>query len=50
VSVWKQVTHSSRRAAAFERLTGETEPDFAATGFEQQMAETIEARSAGGRL
>jgi hypothetical protein len=31
-------------AAAFERLTGEPEPDFAATGFEQQMAEKVQAR------
>jgi hypothetical protein len=30
-------------AAAFERVTGEPEPDFAATGFEQQMAEKMYA-------
>ena len=31
-------------AAAFERLTGEPEPDFAATGFEDQMMVAIHAR------
>jgi hypothetical protein len=31
-------------AAAFERLTGEQQPDFSATGFEDQMAAVIHAR------
>jgi hypothetical protein len=31
-------------AAAFERLTGESEPDFAATGFEDQMMIAMHAR------
>jgi hypothetical protein len=31
-------------AAAFERLTGEPEPDFAATGFEQAMVEKMYVR------
>jgi hypothetical protein len=33
-------------AAAFERLTGEPGPDFAATGFEQEMAEKVQSRRA----
>jgi hypothetical protein len=31
-------------AAAFERLTGEPEPDFAATGFDDQMMVAVQAR------
>jgi hypothetical protein len=37
-------------AAAFKRLTGEPEPDFAATGFEQAMGERMRDRDASRRM
>jgi hypothetical protein len=37
-----------RALVAFERLTGEPEPDFAATGFEQAMGEMMRDRRGSG--
>lgn len=41
---WKFCAKDDDVAKTFEELIGEPVPDFAATGFEQQMAEKIRAR------